>query len=122
MEAISIYLINDEHEGNWGYEGEYETIEEAIEAGKKEIGESFYIGEKVKYLPSISVDIVEDLISNAEEECGEWTYGWLDNLKSEQIDDLNDKVLDVVYDWLKKYDNMPTFFLVKNIHHISELK
>lgn len=92
-----------------------ECIDDAIQNDVK-AGEIIYIGETEEYTPFISGDeIIDTLQERAYEECGEASEGWLQNVSNEQTDELADKVLEIINEWLEKVNEKPNFSKINNI-------
>lgn len=127
-------------DGKWIYseadseiwsEGEFDTKEQAIEEGIKEAlknqeepfcNDYFYVGQVEKVYPSgVDVDsILENVAENTAEglEVGE---DYLIDVDIEHQRELEEKLNEVLFAWMKKYGYEPNFFRIKNIEEV-ELK
>lgn len=107
----------------WNFDEHYEvwhnscnTIEECISEAKweknyREMSEDFvYIGEIEQYKPKVDVEyLIENITEQAYEECGESCEGWLDSLKKEDREKLEERLNKVFTDWLEETSNCPCF-------------
>lgn len=104
----------------WISEMERSSREEAIKAGiricKKEGLKSFRIGESIPTgVPTLDIDnILEDAYYQVYNEVGECAEGFLDDVTSEQQKELEDKLNEVFYNWVKKYNLEPTCYTIIN--------
>lgn len=124
-------------EGKWKYQigeidlwlgDEYGTREEAIEACKKEYeydpkgyeGKACYVGEVDNYNAFFDGEsIIDYLQEDAWSECGEVADGFLCGIADEQIEELQDKLNDVLQEWLTKHDLQPTFGKMVEVEEIE---
>lgn len=108
-------------EDSENFRGEYDTRDEAIKEGKKEVDEALTVGKM--YRPIVSTDveiIIEDIQENMCDEYGDAADGYLNDITGIQKQELEqefDKVLDT---WIKKYKFQPDFYGVKDIEYIGE--
>jgi hypothetical protein len=90
-----------------------ECVEEAIDDGYA-LTDTFAIGLIEKY--NIDVDfadaIIERLQIDAYDEVGEVSEDWLDSVNRLQVDALNDRIYNVVIEWLKEVNEEPTFYSI----------
>lgn len=81
----------------------------------------FEVGERLDFVPHVDVDmILDDVVEQASWQCGEAGDDWLrwgDVTKKQQAE-LQENMQKVFDEWLKKYNNEPTFY---NIIHIEEI-
>lgn len=120
----------------WRNDEEFETKEEAIEAGRIETvktnrdnlnygsnfqHKSFEVGRSELCSPNgVDVDdILENIIQNAYDEVGEVAQDYLDDVTDEHRAELEEKLNDVFFEWMKKYNYEPTFFKVEAIETID---
>lgn len=142
-EIRKIYKGEINMEGKWMYElcngevwqGEYfDTREQAIDAGKKElitlnklrkekgrkVTKSFQVGQVATVSPAgVDVDfILENVAENTTEgmEAGE---DYLNNVTQEHSEELEQKLNDVLFAWMKEHGYEPDFFEIVNIAEIS---
>lgn len=104
----------------------FETIEECIADAKENYdykkGETVYVGETVQF--SICVD-AERVLENLEEEsyefAGEAADNWdaYDYKNTEELRELEEKLTEVVVNWLRKYNREPNFYQINNIRPIE---
>ena len=57
-------------------------------------------------------EIVYRLCEDAYDEVGEVSDSWLDNVSKENLEKLNNRVTQVVLEWLKEINEEPTFYKV----------
>jgi hypothetical protein len=124
--------LDEEH---WRCDEEFETKEEAIEAGRKYFtepdgyeeyegekfeGDSFDVGQ-IAY-PDIYVKawhVIDDVIEVVREQCGDYSEHWLEKVKKEDENLLGDMLTETFKRWLKLTNNEPNFYTLK---HITEIK
>jgi hypothetical protein len=115
-------LYNEE---NWSTNEDFNTKEEAIEAGKEAALDEeeialFYVGKIVDYEPNVNAyRVVDDLIEDAAEQCGEVSDSFLDNVTKEQYKLLSEILDDVLYQWLRATNNQPNFYRIVNVETIK---
>ena len=90
-----------------------ECVEEALDEGY-ELTDTFAIGliEDYKIGIDFAQDIVERLCEDAFDEVGEASDRWLDSAKKPELDILNNRVTEVVNQWLEEIHEKPSFFKV----------
>lgn len=114
--------------------GTFDTIEECIQEAKevmKAYGEEhskIYIGETEVFEPYVyGTDVIEHLEVAAYDEYGEVAESWdawrtLKARGKKEAEaawaDLDDKLNEVIDQWLKKYDLAPSFYRVVNIEEV----
>lgn len=114
---------DDEIWGNGVFDTEGECIKDYLKnyAGESP-QESIFIGKVVPFI--VSVDggsVIDQLEENAMDECGECSEGWEPSC-GKTIDDWNEldkKLTDVIIDWLKKHNDMPTFYKITDVGEVS---
>jgi hypothetical protein len=115
-------LYNEEH---WSCNEEFDTREEAIEAGKEaalDDGEitSFYIGRIVDFIPHVNpYRIIDDLVEDTGEECGEVSDSFLDTVTKEQILRLGEMLDKTLNEWLDETNNQPRFYMLRSVDTIE---
>jgi len=103
----------------------FDTREEAIKAGREQAieeqeeafcNDSFKIGQ-IKEVPVSGVD-VDDILMNVSEnttnDVGEVGEDYLCDVSKEHSSELEDKLNEVLFAWIKKYKYEPTFFQIDN--------
>lgn len=81
---------------------------------------TFYVGRRVDYVPTIDADmVIEWLQSDAYEEGGECSDGWLDDVTSEERDKLQRALQTALDRWIKYTKNEPDFFMVPNVSEVD---
>lgn len=109
----------------WYEETECDTREDAIEEGmeiaRKEGLKSFRIGQKIPVgVPTIDVEsILENAYDQVYDEVEESAEGFLDDVTCEQQKELEDKLNEVFYNWVKKHKFEPTCYTVTNDETIT---
>lgn len=127
--------LHQELKLNWTYEhpsreiwnsGEwYATKEEAIEAGKEfaktEGITAFEVGEKLEIgMPGIDTDsILEHIAESVYDEVGEAAETYLEDVKREHQDELEEKLNEALFDWATKYGYHPSCWKVVNVETIK---
>ena len=107
----------------------FNSVEDCIANAKEnygiESGETIAIGEPVYWEPYVNVyTILDQLEENAYEECGEVAESWYAyDYKSEEgrksLDELSDKLTEIVKQWLKDNGIYPTFYKIENIQVVE---
>lgn len=116
-----IYNGNEEV---WMNCGSYDTKEEAIKAGKEEYEGNllqFFVGQinHMNFVPSVNVDqVIDDLAENVYFEVGEAADCYLDDVRKEDLSELEDKLNAVLLEWMNKHNYMPKYFRVANVECI----
>ena len=118
---------NDDEE-LW-YNDLFDTVEECITNARDsymvEPGEHIAVGEVIPFEPYVYATTVLDQIeTDAYEECGEaaedwYTYNEKDDEKS--LDELSNKLTEIVRQWLKDHGRYPYFYKIENVQ-IVEVK
>lgn len=111
------------------YNDLFDTVEDCIADARDnymvEIGETIAVGEVIPYEPYVMADnILDELEEDAYEECGEvaedWeAYSWTDDKAS--LDELSNKLTEIVRQWLKDNGTYPYFYKIENVK-IVEVK
>lgn len=95
-----------------------ECVKEAIDCGYED-GSTIAVGlierYKVEYINGDH--IIELLQEEAYDEIGEVTDDWLDSVTMEQREDLSNRLLTTVLEWLKEYKHEPSFY---KVHPLAE--
>lgn len=121
----------------WGYSSldEYDTKEEAIEAGRKHFQEMreeepeefeeygldhFQVGQLQDFYPHISGNwIIDDAIEQAISECGDVAESFLNNVSRADIYKLSDALNETFRNWMKENGYTPKFYSIQNIEEVS---
>ena len=104
---------------------DFDTREEAIEEGKGEAIadelDSFEIGQCEYVAPSgVDIDyILENVAENTTEEVGEVGEDYLNDVTSKHSEELEEKLNEVLFAWMKKHKYEPNFFQIKNTERIE---
>jgi hypothetical protein len=90
-----------------------ECVREAHEEGFLE-SDSIALGliEDYEVNYDFAQDIVERLAEDAYDEVGDASDGWLDSIKREDLDKLNDRLTPIIKEWLKETREEPSFYKV----------
>ena len=108
----------------------FETKEKAITEGYKEAlemqEEEFYkdyfnVGQCVEVLPSgIDVEfLLENIAENTTDDVGEVGDDYLMDVTKEHQRELEEKLNNVLFEWMDKYNYKPTFFKIENIERVE---
>lgn len=112
----------------------FDTIEECIKDARRIISEEahytidyeapsvVYIGEVIPFVPTADcTDILDRMADDAFDHCGEEAESWepYDYKKKDEIDELDQKLTDVVVEWLKKYGREPHIYNIQKIKEYS---
>ena len=105
----------------------FDTKEKAIEGGKADLtweGEcpTFYVGQidDVDMPININVDdILESIHQGVYDEVGEVAEDYLNDVKKEHYQELEDNLSSVILEWMNKFEYNPTFFKVINIEKVT---
>lgn len=94
-----------------------ECIDEAIADETDTIALGYAKPYEVEYIDGDL--IIEWLQEQAYDEFGEVTEDWLDYITKEQREDLNNRLLKVVLEWLKDCKEQPTFYRVEPFDELT---
>lgn len=113
---------------NYDYFNEYEyfdTKEEAIVFGnsyEEFDGRSFYVG-KIREVnmmcDELAINVLEEIEQQHQNNDGEFADDYLHDVKREHIEELDNKIKDLIIDWATKHDYHPKYFRVNNVELIS---
>lgn len=118
------WLYNNE-ETVWMNCNSYDTKEEAIEAGKDEFEgnwDQFYVGQIRNMDIGVGVgaeNIIENIAEDVYNEVGEAAEDYLNDVRKEDMSELEDLLNDVLHHWMDKHDYKPKYFRVANVECIS---
>lgn len=107
------YSLNGEE-----YEGLYDSKEDAIEEGNERAyeneQETFWVGKAEKtFVPGVDVEnLLENIRDNACAEGGEFAEDYLMHTTTEQERELEEKLNEVLHEWLDKYKHEVNFYSV----------
>jgi urocanate hydratase len=111
----------------WTSGEDFDTKEEAIEAGKEaaldeEEISSFYVGQIKDFIPKINTwRITDDLMEDAAEQCGKASDSFLDGITEEQRQRLSELLDEALSKWLDETNNHPDFYGIDNVKVIAIL-
>lgn len=77
----------------------------------------FYVGQICEIRNSITVDsegVLDDIASSIYDEVGEAAEDYLNYVKREEWEILNQKLTQVVREWMKEFSYEPSFFRIEN--------
>lgn len=108
------YWNFNEDEEVWHHS--YPTIASCIEEAKREkedreiANKHIFIGEVEPYEPIVYADyLIDSIREQAYEECGEGCDLWLNSLKKEDEEKLEERLNQVFLQWLDESNNKPSF-------------
>lgn len=115
------WTFNNVSDGVWDI-GEYFDLKaQAIEAAKEyyspEDQKEFYVGQICVISNSITVDsegVLDDIASSIYDEVGEAAEDYLNYVKREEWEILNERLTQVVREWMKEFSYEPSFFRIEN--------
>lgn len=115
------------HKNNENWQSDtFDTKEEAIEAGLREYHDyekdhGFYeVGKIEKHVPHIDGErIIEWIGDTAYEECGDFAEDYLRRVKQGDIEHLTNRLNEVLIEWLKGLNEMPTFGKMTKVEKIN---
>lgn len=93
-----------------------DVIADGMKYAKEEGLSSFRIGQKIPVgVPTLDIDsILEDAYEQVYNEVGEVAEGFLDDVSKEQEKELEEKLNEAFYNWIKKHKLEPTCYVVIN--------
>ena len=107
----------------------FDTIEDCILDAKEnyliEHGTEIVVGEAVLWEPYVwAGDILDRLEEDAYGECGEVAEDWYAyDYKSEEgrkgLNEISDKITEIVKQWLKDNGTYPDFYMIKNVRTVE---
>ena len=111
----------------WGNGNKYNTIEEAIKAGREEARsegvDSFWVGKAQPYVLSeniIDAEIVLERISeNVYEDMGEVAEDYLCDVDNRHINELEISLNKVFHEWIKKHKYEHDFWQIVDVRKIN---
>lgn len=121
MMENELWACHDTPDGNWPYP-EYETREAAIAAGRKQFDCDFYVGKKEEWWPTAdAMAVIEGMESDAYEFADEYAEDWLSRVRfdSPETADLQNRLQEVIDNWIKDHHLEPTFFLIRDTEAIE---
>lgn len=91
-----------------------DVIADGIEYAKEEGLSIFRIGRKIQVdIPTVNADsILDDAYEQVYDEMGEVAEGFLDNVPTKQYMELEERLNEVFYNWIKKYKLEPTCYKI----------
>ncbi|BFN03892.1 hypothetical protein [Clostridium tetani] len=91
-----------------------DVIADGMEYAKEEGLASFRIGRRIQVgIPTINVDsILDNAYEQLYDEVGEAAEGFLNNVSTEQGQELENKLDEVFYNWVKKHKLEPTCYTI----------
>jgi hypothetical protein len=116
---------------------EFDTNQKAIEEGRLEVIaenkinlergfaneaiKSFDVGQIASVSPcGVDVDsILENIAENTGDEVGEVAEDYLMDVANEDAAELEEKLNEVLFTWMKKHNYEPNFFVMENIEEIE---
>lgn len=102
------------------FKTEKECILDAKENYRAKSGEKIAIGTVSPYIISADVEsILEKIEEDAYEECGEASESWGVSSRrcfGEEMDDLQEKITELVNVYLEKIGEVPAFYKINNIY------
>ena len=111
----------------WNY-GVFNTVDECIKEAKKgydvKSSDVIYVGEVQEFEPHVNATIILDqLETDAYEECGEvaddwYTYNFVNRSDRDKLNELSNKLTEIVVQWLKDNNKYPDFYKIVNIREI----
>ena len=101
----------------------FDTVEDCILDTKEnyliESGTEIVVGEAVLWEPYVSAElIIEQLQEDAYEECGEVAGDWYAynyRKHEKKLDELSDKLTEIIRQWLKDNGTYPNFYRIENV-------
>lgn len=103
----------------------FDTIEECVKDAleNKEGDEtSIFVGENKRFKPKVDSEIILDrMMDQAWEEVGEVAERWdsYDYSKSEEIEELDTRLTEVVMKWFEEFGYSPNMWSIENIIEVS---
>jgi hypothetical protein len=103
--------------------GTYDTVEECLNEARRDTyykGQVIYVGEVIPYTFTVDADdVLERLGEQAFYEVGEAAYEWPSYKRDESLAKLSDDLTACVTNWLKKRNDLPSFYNIGNIRAIG---
>lgn len=93
----------------WEEEYGVEVVEENDEVV------TIYYGQEQDYIPSVNAErVLEDISENAYSEVGDYSESYLYDIPSEELEELEQSLNEVLEKWIKKYKHEPDFYTIQN--------
>lgn len=100
----------------------FDTVEDCIEDAKSYAtapGATIVVGEAIFWEPYIDVcDMLDQFEEEAYYECGEVAEDWSSynyERDKEKVDELSEKLNEIIKQWLKDNGTYPTFYKIENV-------
>lgn len=123
MEYTWEYSENEEYWTKDVFDSVEDCILDAKENYGIEPGETIAIGETFYWEPHVDAfNILERLEYDAWDECGEAAEGWetFDYKRDkEKVEELSEKLTEIVRQWLKDNGTYPGFSIIKNVRVVE---
>lgn len=105
----------------------FDTVEDCILDAKEnyciETGTEIVVGEVVPWEPYVDAfDILNELQFQAYDECGEITENWYSydcKKDKEKVQQLSEKLTEIVKLWLKENGTYPNFYTIENVQVVE---
>lgn len=122
---------------NWICDEEFDTEQEAIEAGisyftntdgygyeyendEKFEGESFQVGQQSQHFTNVAQwRVIDQVTEDAYELCGDIADRWLSSISKEDELKLGEMLTDVFKKWLEDTRNEPNFYTIANVKDVK---
>lgn len=123
-----MFSWSDNATDEWWVNDTFGTVEECIKDAKsewngKKSSDEIAIGTIVPYVVSADIDcMLEQLEQDAYEECGDAAESWyISNRKGheKEYDELQEKVTQLVNEYLEKIGEKPSFYKINDIYMVT---
>lgn len=108
-------------DGEWWPEPEFDTREQAVEAGMARYGRDFEVGRAERYVAAADADRFLGALADDAWEFGEFAEGWCNDLtySEEAVEELQGELQGVLDAWLSRHNLEPRFFIVRDIEQVE---
>lgn len=122
------WMYNDADYEIWDISDEFDSKQEAIEAGKQEYcGEEFYVGRlySVKFEKSdiefmdMATQIIENLSEGLYDVVGEVSDSWSSSVTNDMQKDLNARLAKTIMNWIESVGCQPEQYQINDIELIE---
>lgn len=97
----------------------YGSMDDAIEAGKDEYGDEFWVGREVRFKPQIDEEkVIDDLRDQAYDFADEYADDWLLSIAEKDVERLRYMLQRAFKLWMFETGNVPSFFVIVDTRHV----
>lgn len=97
----------------------YGSMEDAVEAGRSDYGDEFWVGREVRFQPQVDEEkIIDEVRDQAYEFAYEYAEDWLLSVTEKDAEMLRDMLQEAFELWMFETGNEPNFFIVVDTRRV----